>query len=138
MTQPVVVDANPLVSALLGGRADAIIATGQFELYSTQFTLFEVAKYLPRLAMKLDCSELQLFEAFEHLPVEACQPSAYIDQVERAQLLIGTRDERDVPLLALALARGYPIWSDDRDFEGIVEIQLFKTADLVARFITGS
>jgi len=133
VTQPLIVDAIPLISALLGGRADVRIASGQLELYSTQFTLFEVAKYLPRLAVTLNCTELQLFEAFRELPVEACQPSVYGEQIELAQKLIGGRDERDVPLLALALTLGHPMWSDDRDFEGIAEIRLFKTGDLKAR-----
>ena len=133
MSEPLIVDANPLVSALLGGRADQIIATGLFKLYSTQFTLFEVAKHLPRLALLLECPELQLFEAFARLPVESCQPSEYADQADRAKTLIGTRDERDVPLLALALTYGYPLWSDDRDFRGIQEIELVTTADLALR-----
>ena len=84
MSQPLIVDANPLMSALLGGVADRIIATGRFKLYSTQHTLFEVAKHLPRLAELLECPELQLFEVFERLPVEACQPSDYADQEARA------------------------------------------------------
>jgi predicted nucleic acid-binding protein len=133
VSEPLIVDANPLMSALLGGRADQIIATGFFELYSTQYTLFEVAKHLPRLAELLQCPELQLFEAFERLPVEACQPSVYADQEDRATALIGARDERDVPLLALTLTYGFPLWSDDRDFEGIADIQLFKMAELLVR-----
>jgi predicted nucleic acid-binding protein len=133
VSEPLIVDANPLMSALLGGRADQIIATGLFKLYSTQFTLFEVARHLSRLAQLLECPELQVFEAFERMPVEACQPSIYADQEDRAAALIGARDERDVPLLALTLVYGYPLWSDDQDFEGIAEIQLIKTADLVAR-----
>ena len=51
-------------------------------------------------------------------------------------VLIGARDERDVPLLALTLTYGYPLWSDDRDFEGIEQIQLIKTADLVSRLFS--
>jgi predicted nucleic acid-binding protein len=133
VTEPLVVDAAPLISALLGGRADQIIATGRFQLHSTQYTLFEVARHLPRVAQLVGLSELELFEVFEHLPVEPCQPSVYDDQIDRAATIIGGRDERDIPLLALALTYGYPIWSDDRDFEGISGIQLFKTADLLAR-----
>jgi len=133
VSEPLLVDANPLVSALLGGRADQIIASGLFKLYSTQYTLFEVAKHLPRLAQQIECPELELFEAFEHLPVEACQPSVYADQMDRATAIIGGRDERDIPLLALTLTYRYPLWSDDRDFEGIAEIQLFKTSRLLTR-----
>jgi hypothetical protein len=95
--------------------------------------LFEVAKHLGRLAELLECPEIVLFEAFERLPIEACQPSVYADWEVRAIALIGGRDERDVPLLALVLAYHYPLWSDDRDFEGINEIQLFTTADLLSR-----
>ena len=109
MSEPLVVDANPLLSALLGGRADQIISTGLVELYSTQFTMFEVAKYLPQLAAKLGYSELELFRVYEELPVTACQPFEYADQETNAAVLIGSRDERDVPLLALALTLGYPI-----------------------------
>jgi predicted nucleic acid-binding protein len=136
VSEPLIVDAAPLLSALLGGRADRIIATGRFELYSTQFTLFEVAKHLPRLAQLIECPELELFEAFEHLPIEACQPSVYADYVDRAMAILGARDERDVPLLALTLTYGYPLWSDDRDFEGIEEIRLIKTAELVSRLFS--
>jgi predicted nucleic acid-binding protein len=136
VSEPLIVDANPLISALLGGRSDRIIAAGLYKLYSTQFTLFEVAKHLPRLAQLLECPELQLFQVFERLPVVACQPSVYADQEVRATALIGARDELDVPLLALTLAYGYPLWSDDRDFEGIAEIQLIKTTDLAARILT--
>lgn len=133
MIEPLVVDAAPLISALLGGRADQIIATGRFSLHSTQYTLFEVAKHLPRVAGIVGLSEIELFEAFEHLPVEPCQPSVYDDQIDRAATIIGGRDERDIPLLALALTYRYPIWSDDRDFEGIAEIQLLTTSELLAR-----
>ena len=136
MSERLIVDANPLMSALLGGLADRIIASGQFELYSTQFTLFEVAKHLPRLAQLLECQELELFEAFEHFPVEACQPSVYADQEDRALAIIGERDPRDVPILALTLAFGYPLWSDDRDFEGIDEIRLITTANLVSQLFS--
>jgi predicted nucleic acid-binding protein len=132
VSAPLIVDANPLMSALLGGAAERIIATGRFKLYSSQYTLFEVAKHLPRLAELLECPELQLFEVFERLPVEACQPSVYAEQESHAMALIGSRDDRDVPLLALTLAYGYPLWSDDRDFEGIDRIQLVKTADLLS------
>ena len=133
MAEPLAVDANSLLSALLGGRAREIVFSLQFILYSPQATLFEVAKHLPWLAVKLRRPEIEVFQEFQLLPVIACQPVDYDHQQKRAADLIGARDPLDIPLLALALARNYPIWSDDRDFEGIAEIQLFKTAGLVAQ-----
>ena len=133
MAEPLAVDANCLLSAMLGGRAREILFSQQFILYSPQAVLFGVPKHLPWLASKLRRPELELFREFQLLPIIACQPIAYDHQVQRATELIGQRDSLDIPLLALALARRYAIWSEDRDFEGIAEIQLFKTADLLAR-----
>jgi predicted nucleic acid-binding protein len=118
---------------MLGGRARDVIFSDQFQLYSPQATLFEIPKHIPWLANRLGRPELKLFEEFQLLPVNACQPVAYENQVQRATELIGQRDPLDIPLLALALERNYPVWSDDRDFEGIKEIQLVKTSDLLAR-----
>lgn len=136
MAEPLAVDANCLLSALLGGRAREIVFSSQFILYSPQATLFEVAKHLPWLAAKLRRSEIEVFQEFQLLPVIACQPAEYDHQQKRAADLIAAHDPLDIPLLALALARDYPIWSDDRDFEGIEEITLFKTADLLTRLIS--
>ncbi len=136
MAESVAVDATPLISALLGGRAREVIFSDQFELSSPQATLFEVAKHIPWLASKLRKSELKLYEELQLLPIVVCQPATYDHQVQRATDLIGPRDPLDIPLLALALARSCPIWSDDRDFEGIADIQLFKTADLLSRLST--
>jgi predicted nucleic acid-binding protein len=133
VAEPLAVDANCLVSALLGGRAREIIYSEQFDLYAPQTTLFEVAKHLPWLASRLQASEIEVFQKFQLLPIVACQPETYEPQVKQATELIGARDPLDIPLLALALARRYAIWSDDRDFEGIPEIQLFKTSELLAR-----
>lgn len=136
MADPLAVDANCLLSAMLGGRAREIIFSPRFNLYSPQATLFEVQKHLPWLARKLLKPEIELFQEFQLLSIVACQPATYDHQVQRATELIGQRDALDIPLLALALARRYPVWSDDRDFERIADIQLFKTADLLQRFFS--
>jgi predicted nucleic acid-binding protein len=118
---------------MLGGRAREVIFSAQFELYSPQATLFEVSKHISWLARRLNKRELELFEEYQLLPIVSCQPAVYDRQLQRAAALIGQRDACDIPLLALALARGYAVWSDDRDFEGIAEIQLYKTHELLAR-----
>ena len=94
---------------MLGGRAREIVYAGRFELYSPQATLFEVPKHIPWLASKLRKPELTLFEEFQLIPILACQPATYQSQLQPAMELIGRRDPLDVPLLALALANGYPI-----------------------------
>lgn len=132
MIESLVVDANPLLSALLAGRAREILFTSGLQFYSPQATLFEVEKYLPFVARKLGRSELDLFREFELLPVTAVQPQVYDSDVARATHLIGQRDAKDVPVLALALRLRLPVWTEDRDFENVPDVAVFKTVDLLA------
>lgn len=132
MPDPLIVDANPLISALLGGAARRVIFSGRFSFHSTQHTLFEVEKYLSWLARKLDRSELDLFREFQLLPVTAYQPIEYESMLSNASLLIGNRDPKDVPVLALTLQLGYPLWTEDRDFDGLPGILVRRTAELLA------
>jgi predicted nucleic acid-binding protein len=118
---------------MLGGRAREILFSEQFEFYSPQTTLFEVVRHIPWLASKLRYPESKLYEEFQLFPIVSCQPATYENQVPRATELIGQRDPLDIPLLALALSSGYPVWSEDRDLERIPEIQLLKTAELLER-----
>jgi predicted nucleic acid-binding protein len=132
VAEPLVIDANPIISALLGGSARRIVFSQKFSFYSTQFTLFEAEKYVPWLAERLDRAERDILREFELLPIIACQPIEYQSQVAAADSLIGSRDSNDVPILALTLELGYPLWTEDRDFDGIPGISVRRTADLLA------
>jgi len=52
----VVVDANIILSALLGGKPSDILFDSRFQFATTEFTLKEVKKYFPRLEKKLGIS----------------------------------------------------------------------------------
>ena len=91
-----------------------------------------MAKYLPESAKKLDRPEQDLFRAFELLPITACQPSQYNAQVEKARVLITGRDAKDVDVLAIGLQLKCPIWTEDRDFEGLPDVLVRRTRDLIA------
>ena len=126
-----VVDANPLLSALLGGQAREVLFSGKITFFSSQHTLFEVEKYLPHVAKRIGCAELDLWREFQLLPVIAVQPREYDSVLKRATELIGQRDPKDVHVLALALRLGLPIWTEDRDFEGLPHVSVRTTADLL-------
>jgi predicted nucleic acid-binding protein len=126
-----VVDANPLLAALLGGRAREIVFSDKFQLCAAQATLFEVAKHIPRVAAKVGLTESHLFREFQLLPIEACQPAEYGAYYSQSASLIAGRDPHDVPTLALALSRNIPIWSNDKDFQGLAGVQVFTTSQLL-------
>jgi predicted nucleic acid-binding protein len=131
MAVKMVVDANPIIAALLGGKASNVITSNKFEFCSPQFTLFEVEKYIPLLAEQLQRPEPEVRAAFHRLPITAYQPITYDGCVPRATTLIGSRDQDDVPVLALALELHVPVWTNDHDFSGLPDVQVYSTEEMV-------
>ncbi len=132
MVDPLVVDANAMISALLGGAAREALFSRKFMFCSAQHTLFEVQKYLPRLAEKLGRPESELLREYQLMPIVACQPREYDAQMETAARLIGNRDPKDVQILALTLQLGCPIWTEDHDFDDLPAVSVLRTADVFA------
>ena len=113
-----VVDANPIISALLGGAAlRAFWNETVKEWATTQFTVKEVLSYLPQLASKIQVPEEILRLELELLPLTIYKKESYRDFNSEAKKRIAARDENDVDLLALELKLDYPIWTNDQDFE---------------------
>ena len=127
----IAVDANPILSALLGGKSLEILYHERFRFITTERIMWEVKKYIPEMAKKLEVEDIKLYYALENLPILTLQPREYDKQREVAEMLIAPRDRKDVDLLALSLAIDAPIWTQDKDFEGIGQITLFKTSDMV-------
>ena len=73
----VVVDANVILSALLGGKPSNILFDGRFTFVTARFTLGEVEKYFPRLAKKLGVVERDLENLLTKLPLEVCEKEFY-------------------------------------------------------------
>ena len=60
------------------------------------------------------------------------EPGEYQSKLEAAKRAIAKRDPHDVDLLALALAFGVPVWSNDSDFED-ARVEWYTTARLLRR-----
>ena len=67
------------------------------------------------------------------LAVRECEPREYAAKLEAAKRAIARRDPEDVDLLALALAFGVPVWSNDSDFKD-AGVEWYTTARLLRRF----
>lgn len=126
-----VVDANPLLSAIIGGNASKIfILRKEIQFFTTEFTLKEVERYIPKFSNKWKISEDKLYLALITLPVVAYGEDFYRDEIKKAKELIEKRDPDDFHLLALALRLNYPIWTNDQDFKEI-DVEVFTTSDLL-------
>lgn len=127
-----VVDANPILSALIGGRArDLLVAPVDTLFFTTEQTLAEVREYLPRLAARHNLDPQLLSATLVTIPLEVRARGSYAGKIAEASRRLAQRDPEDVDLLALALELGAPVWTNDRDFAGI-GVEVWTTAELLA------
>jgi predicted nucleic acid-binding protein len=125
-----VVDANPILSALMGGQARRIFfESGIQEFAVPGAVLDEVRKYVPRLASKLNMGHEFLHYALDLLPMTAYSLGMYRHAMPEARRQIAKRDPNDVDVLALAITLKQIVWTNDRDFE-VAKIQRVTTAEL--------
>lgn len=129
MRPTIVVDATPIISALIGGFSREILFNHHFNFITTQFTLLEVMRYVPYIAKKSGVSESLVQDLLTLIPLKVYDEEEYKHCLQQANSLI--KDKNDVPILALALAKHLPLWSEDQHFESIREIELIKTKDFV-------
>jgi predicted nucleic acid-binding protein len=128
-----VADANVLLSAVIGGRAKAVLEHPTVtEVLTAEATLTEVQEYAAQLAAKKRFSLDVVLMAVATLPVTVVERETYARSIPEARRRIGRRDPDDVEVLALALQMGAAVWSNDNDFEN-VGVEWFTTAELLAR-----
>jgi predicted nucleic acid-binding protein len=129
-----VVDANPILAALLGDQARRIFFEAPIREFAVpELVLSEVREHLPRLALKLGAVPAFLEYALDLLPLRPYPPRAYRDSIAEARRRVERRDPDDVDVLALTLRLEVPLWSNDRDFEG-TGIERLTTAQLLRLF----
>lgn len=132
--EKLVVDANPILSALLGGKAKRLFfESGIAEFAVADTAIEEVRRYAPKMAEKLGVSLDFLFYALDLLPLTVCTAKTYRGSLKTARIQMAHRDSGDVEILALALALKRPLWTNDKDFRS-TSIQVLTTAELLAMY----
>jgi predicted nucleic acid-binding protein len=63
--------------------------------------------------------------------IEVVQECVFWPWMEHANRVMGAIDEEDVPFVALALARGAVVWSDDKHFQRQDKVKVFTTTELL-------
>jgi predicted nucleic acid-binding protein len=130
------VDANVLLS-IASGRAASKAMLNSFPvdvaLVTTANVVAELREYLPTLAKQAGLDLVRVQADFATLDIEERSAVDYRNQMDEARRRIGKRDPDDVELLALAIALGIPIWSNDSDFEH-ARIEWYTTATFLAKY----
>ena len=127
------VDANPILSAIIGGNARTVfLAAENISFYTTVFNFKEVERYIPILASKRNIPLENLYMSLSLLPISVCDEDLYKNKINQAKRMIDKIDPDDVHLLALALKLNCPIWSNDKDFEGS-GVKVYSTLEMIRR-----
>ncbi len=120
--QPLVLDANILIRAVLGEKVrNFLIDFNRLAGFFIPDTcLEEVKKYLPIILQKRSIPPDPAFEILSKLKdfLQIVDASFYSEQKEEAKQRIKNRDINDWPVVATALTLNCPIWTEDQDFFG--------------------
>jgi predicted nucleic acid-binding protein len=127
----VAADSNVLLSAAVGHAARRVFERApRLIVVTTEANLAEVQEYLPSMSEAYGLDLLEVQEALSGLPLRLFNISWYRSRIPEARRYLQDRDPDDVTLAALALKLQIPIWSNDRDFEGM-PIEIYPTATLL-------
>lgn len=122
MRQLIVLDANILIRGILGEHVPQLLERYREHVrYFTAATCYdEVRRHLPTILSKRGLAPEPFLIAVNILEkvVIPLDEVVYRDFELDAKQRIETRDIKDWPLLALALALNCPIWTEDKDFFG--------------------
>jgi predicted nucleic acid-binding protein len=127
----VAVDANIILSALLGGKPSTILFDYRFNFITTKFTINEVEKYIPKLEKKLNISQKEIILLLDALPLKTYSKEFYKDRIEQSKNMIFHIDKKDVEILALALKFQTYLWSQDKHFDKSGYTKILKTCNFI-------
>ena len=129
-----VLDTNILIAALIKDSITRrILLLPDLEFLLPAFALDELARHRVKIvrAAQLKGDELDLLLTLLLTSVAVVPYERIAPYLSDADVLIGAIDPDDVPFVALALAEEHDgIWSNDRAFEDLPEIQHWTTASL--------
>jgi predicted nucleic acid-binding protein len=130
-----IIDTNVLISALLKNSVTReILLFPSFEFLLPEYALEEVEPHKGLISKRsglgkdeIDVILSILLENITIIPANEIKPF-----LAKADKLIGHIDPLDVPFVALALSvENDGIWSNDKHFEDLKGIKVWKTADLL-------
>ncbi len=128
----VLADSTMLFSALLfNGPERRVLNSGAYLFYTSDFNVLELTDVFKR---KQVFSEQEAIQVIQSQPVLVMPLAIYEQKLPMADEIIGGRDKKDVPLLALALSVDNDgIWSSDKHFREIagLEIRIWSSKELL-------
>jgi predicted nucleic acid-binding protein len=132
-----VTDTNILISALLKDHSinAMLIESGYFTVYLPEYGLRELEGYRDYIIAKRERSSqslaLEYAQRFVLKNVQIVPPELYRQMMKDAFEIMKEIDEKDAPILALAMHLCCPIWSNDKHFQRQKAARVYTTKDLL-------
>jgi len=127
-----VADTGVLFSAVLhDGLERKVLKSKAFKFVATNGIVRELQKVLEsKMAMGSEQASANIGD----MKLAVVEDSLFSEKLRRADMLIGKRDESDVPTVALALAvENDGVWSSDKDFEPLCGVvRVWSSRELLA------
>ena len=129
----IVLDANIIISGLMGSRGTIAILTSQnHSFYAPKKIIEEIRKYKKEIcefsnqnSEEFEINYDALFAFINVLDLVEYEPF-----MDKAKEIIGKRDIKDADYIACGLTVNADfIWSNDKDFQKVQDIILVKTTD---------
>ena len=134
-----VVDTNIIVSSLIKGSVTReILLNADIIFVVPEWVHTEIKKHQEYIARKAGLNQDELIQFIEEVfqVVQTIPFSKYKSHIDEGVNIIGDVDKDDAPFIALVMALGADgIWTNDKDFEKQDEVKIWKTKDLVKKFI---
>ena len=132
-----VVDTNIIISALnREGITRKMILFPGIRLVTPVITFKEIESHLDIITTKskLPKDDFQQILSVLRKNIKTIPESRWLNYYKQAKNLIGKKDPKDVPFIAVGLALTIDgIWSNDRDFESQSVLKVWKTAELAQK-----
>ncbi len=129
-----VIDTNIIISALIReGLTRKMLLFPGIKLVTPEITFNEIENHIGIISTKSKLPKDNIQQILDVLikNIETIPESRWWNHYTQAENLIGKKDPKDVPFIAVAFALTVDgIWSNDRDFESQSLFKVWKTAEL--------
>jgi len=128
----IVVDTNCIISALLkNGASRELLLKKRLNLFTPETARKELERHEEYILKKAHLSEASFRLIFNLLfeKMAVIEKAGYAQQLNYAKSLIS--DPEDAPFLALAMAKGAAIWSEDKHFLEQDEVKVLTTSEML-------
>ena len=132
-----VIDTNIIISALIReGITRKLLLFPGIQLVTPEVTFEEIENHIGLITTKSKLPKDDIQQILQILKkyIKTVPESHWWDHYTQAKSLIGKKDPKDVPFIAVAFAVTVDgIWSNDRDFESQSIFKVWKTTDLAVK-----